>query len=89
MKYPFALTLLLSVTAAHAAAGHDETPCTKEPQDKWQPFSAAIKKAEEMGHVVKVAEVHHKCYEIRGKTKDGKPFELVFNPMTLELKQGK
>ncbi|WP_269532768.1 PepSY domain-containing protein [Chitinimonas sp. BJYL2] len=80
MRTPLlALALLAS---AHAYA-HDETPCTKEPAKQWQPFSEAIKKAEQAGHTVKVAEVHHRCYEIRGVGKDGKRFEWVLDPVTL------
>lgn len=74
-----ACTLLINTAWAH-----DETPCTREPEAKWQPFSAAIRKAEAEGHSVKNAEVHHKCYEMRGRTADGKRFEWVLNPVTLE-----
>ncbi|WP_374351509.1 PepSY domain-containing protein [Chitinimonas sp.] len=77
------LTLITALLAAHALA-HDETPCTQEPDSKWQPFSVALKKAEDAGAKPKVAEIHHKCYEIRGKDKNGKSFEWVLNPVTLE-----
>lgn len=75
---------LISIALCTTAFAHDETPCTTEPDAKWQPFSGAIKKAEDQGHAVKNAEVHHKCYEIRGVAKDGKRFEWILNPITLE-----
>ncbi|GAB3243144.1 PepSY domain-containing protein [Chitinimonas naiadis] len=75
---------LIALSLTGAALAHDETPCTQEPTTKWQPFSAAIKKAEDAGHSVKNAEVHHKCYEVRGVTKDGKRYEWILNPVTLE-----
>jgi hypothetical protein len=78
------LAALLATLFATQAYAHDETPCTQEPEAKWKPFSAALKKAEDAGAHPKVAEIHHKCYEVRGKDKDGKPFEWVLNPMTLE-----
>lgn len=78
------LTLsLITIVLSAVAFAHDETPCTTEPNSKWQPFSAAIKKAEDAGHAVKNAEVHHKCYEVRGVAKDGKRFEWILNPITL------
>lgn len=86
MRTQFALALALLSSAAFA---HDETPCTDQPEAKWQPFSAAIKKAEDQGNSVKNAEVHHKCYEVRGKAKDGKRYEWILNPMTLEARDAK
>jgi hypothetical protein len=77
------LALIAASFTLHAFA-HDETPCTQEPDSKWKPFSAALKKAEDAGAKPKVAEIHHKCYEVRGKDKDGKSFEWILNPVTLE-----
>lgn len=81
MRITLALAALL---ISGAALAHDETPCTQEPESKWKPFSAAVKKAEDAGAKPKVAEIHHKCYEVRGKDKEGKAFEWVLNPITLE-----
>ncbi|QNM95812.1 PepSY domain-containing protein [Chitinimonas koreensis] len=86
MRIAPALTTCLLATACLA---HDETPCTSEAEAKWQPLSAAVKKAESLGHQPKVAEIHHKCYEVRGKTKDGQRFELILNPVTLEPRPAK
>lgn len=80
---------LVLACLAGAVQAHDETPCTAEPESTWQPMSAALKKAEDLGHTVKVAEVHHKCYELRGKTKTGQRFEMVLNPLTLEPREAK
>lgn len=81
MRTLFALTALLAASMVYA---HDETPCTQEPEAKWKPFSAALKKAEDAGAKPKVAEIHHKCYEVRGKDKTGQSFEWILNPVTLE-----
>lgn len=80
---------LLAGSLMATALAHDETPCTQEPDGKWQPFSAAIKKAEDAGHKPKIAEIHHKCYEVRGVAKDGKRFEWILNPVTLEPRPAK
>ncbi|MBB5019396.1 hypothetical protein HNQ59_002697 [Chitinivorax tropicus] len=84
MKVVLAIATMIIPMQITLAADHDHTPCTKEPESKWQPFSAAAKKVEDMGNTIKAAEVHHKCYEFRGKSKDGKRFELTLDPMTLE-----
>lgn len=78
-----ALVVALSCNLALAAEDHDHSPCTQEAEVKWQPFSAAAKKVEEQGKTIKNAEVHHKCYEFRGKGKEGKRFEIVLDPVTL------
>ncbi|WP_137938490.1 PepSY domain-containing protein [Chitinivorax sp. B] len=84
MKKCIIALLLSTPIQLTIAADHDHSPCTKEPEKKWQPFSVAAKKVEDMGHTIKAAEVHHKCYEFRGKSKDGKRFELSINPVSLE-----
>ena len=81
MRFVFAL--IASLLAVSALA-HDETPCTDQPEAKWQPFSNAIKKAEDAGNHPKAAEIHHHCYEVSGKAKDGSRFEWILNPVTLE-----
>lgn len=83
MRIP--LTLLLAGLSISALA-HDESPCTQEAENRWQPLSAAVRKAEQAGHTVKVAEVHHRCYELRGKTRDGQRFEWVLNPVNLQIR---
>lgn len=80
---------MIMLASSMGAVAHDDTPCTKEAENRWQPFSLALKKAEDLGHSVKNAEVHHRCYELRGKTKDGKRFEWILDPVTLEPRTNK
>ncbi len=87
MRLHLLTTALLTALFSTSALAHDESPCTQEPENKWQPLSAALRKAEQAGHTVKNAEVHHKCYEIRGRTRDGKRFEMILNPVTLEARK--
>lgn len=69
--------LLLAAGAAVAAP-----PCTQEPRSKWLSESAMKQKIAELGY--KDIRVFHQigsCYEIYGRTAEGKRAEVYFNPV--------
>lgn len=71
-------TLLLAAAGGALAA----PPCTKEPESKW--LSEAIMKQKIAGLGYKEIKVFHKtgsCYEIYGRTAEGKKAEVYFNPV--------
>lgn len=59
--------------------------CTKEPQSKWLTEAQMKAKIAQLGYTVKVFQVSGSCYEIYGKTKDGKKAEVYFNPVTGQI----
>jgi hypothetical protein len=68
----------LLAIAGQAAAS---PTCTKEPKSKWLSEAQMKAKIAQMGYTVKVFQVSGSCYEIYGKTKDGKRAEVYFNPV--------
>jgi hypothetical protein len=56
--------------------------CTTEPQSKWLPEAKMREMAVQLGYKVDVLKVSGTCYEIYGRTKDGKKAEVYFNPVT-------
>jgi len=68
---------LLAIAGQAAAA----PTCTKEPKAKWLSEAEMKAKIAQMGYTVKVFQVTGSCYEIYGKTKDGKKAEVYFNPV--------
>ncbi|SHO67498.1 hypothetical protein SAMN02745172_04179 [Pseudoxanthobacter soli DSM 19599] len=59
--------------------------CTTEPQSKWMSQDAMKAKVASLGYQVKVFKITGSCYEIYGKTKDGKRAEVYFNPVSGEI----
>ena len=59
--------------------------CTKEPKASWQPASAAEAAATAAGYEVRKSKVEGSCYEVYGVNKQGKLFELFYNPVDLKL----
>ena len=79
-----------SITAAlllqtAIAAAHDFKDCTTEPKDKWKPQAEAEAAATTAGYTVSKSKIEGSCYEVYAKDKDGKKFELFYNPVNLEL----
>jgi len=56
--------------------------CTTEPKTKWMSEDSMKAKVDALGYTVKTFEVTGSCYEIYGKTKDGKRAEVYFNPVS-------
>jgi hypothetical protein len=76
----FAALLMSSPVLAH---GFDD--CTKEPKDKWKAQSEAEAAATAAGYTVTKSKIEGSCYEVYAKDKDGKQFELFYNPADLSL----
>ena len=76
------LSLVLMSTAPLMADGFKN--CTKAPKSSWQPASAAEALARTSGYEVRKSKVEGSCYEVYG-VKDGKLFELFYNPVDLKL----
>lgn len=71
-------TLLLAAAGGALAA----PPCTKEAEDKWLSEAVMKQKVAELGY--KEIKVFHKvgtCYEIYGRSADGRKAEVYFNPV--------
>jgi hypothetical protein len=73
-------TLTILPLAAHASP-----KCTSEPKDKWMGEDVMKSKVEAMGYTIKELEVTGSCYELYGKTADGKKAEIYFNPVTGDI----
>ncbi|WGS20853.1 MULTISPECIES: PepSY domain-containing protein [unclassified Bradyrhizobium] len=59
--------------------------CTKLDKASWKPASEAEAKAKAAGYEVRRSKIEGSCYEVYG-VKDGKLFELFYNPEDLTLK---
>jgi hypothetical protein len=79
-----ALTIAAMALAGPAMA-HGFDDCTKEPKDKWKPQAEAEAAATAAGYTVTKSKVDGSCYEVYAKDKDGKKFELFYNPVDLQL----
>ncbi len=71
-------------TAIPAMAGTYAPGCTKEPQAAWKPVDTSAAKAVSLSYAVSKTKTTGTCHEIY-VTKDGRKFELFFNPVTNDL----
>ena len=89
MKLEARVKGVVFVLAAAAVAGpamaHGFDDCTKEAKDKWKPQAEAEAAATAAGYTVTKSKVEGSCYEVYAKDKDGKKFELFYNPVDLQL----
>lgn len=85
MKYSISLAALaVSLAFAAPAFADGVDKCTDEAQDKWMTQEQISAKAVELGYEVTKSKVEGTCYEVYAK-KDGKEFEVFFNPVTAEV----
>jgi len=77
--------LLGAAAFAGSAGAHGFDNCTQEPKDKWKPQAEAEAAAKAAGYTVTRSKVEGSCYEVYAKDKDGKKFELFYNPVDLTL----
>jgi hypothetical protein len=66
------------------AARADEQRCTGVIAD-WQPRSALVKMAEDMGWTVSRIRADDGCYTIRGRNKDGREIRARVDPVSLKV----
>ncbi len=85
MKYTLSLAALAAgVVLAAPAFADGVDKCTDEAKDKWMTEEQISAKAVELGYEVAKLKVEGSCYEVYAK-KDGKEFEVFFNPVTAEV----
>ena len=77
----FALPFALS-TAALADGMKD---CTAEATDKWKSIEDVTKVAVAEGFTISKSKVEGSCYELYATDKEGKLWELFYNPMDAKL----
>jgi hypothetical protein len=77
--------VLVAAAVAGPAMAHGFDDCTKEAKDKWKPQAEAEAAATAAGYTVTKSKVEGSCYEVYAKDKDGKKFELFYNPVDLQL----
>lgn len=89
MNFKVLATSAAVIAAAALAAGpamaHGFDDCTKEAKDKWKPQAEAEAAATAAGYTVTRSRIDGSCYEVYAKDKDGKKFELFYNPVDLQL----
>lgn len=64
------------------ADGFDK--CTTAPKSSWKPQADAEALAKSAGYDVRRSKIDGTCYEVYG-VKDGKLYELFYNPVDLKL----
>lgn len=79
LGFSLAAAMLSPVQAGTYAPG-----CTKEPQSAWKSVDTSAGKAVALGYSVSKTKTTGSCHEIY-VTKDGRKFELFFNPVTNDL----
>ena len=71
---------LLSAISASAIAGPS---CTSEPKARWMSEADMKDHAAQLGYKdIRTFKTSGNCYEIYGRTADGKKAEVYFNPVT-------
>ena len=80
-----AAVVIATTFVAGPAMAHGFDDCTKEAKDKWKPQAKAEAAATAAGYTVTRSKIDGSCYEVYAKDKDGKKFELFYNPVDLQL----
>lgn len=62
-----------------------DADCTAHPKEEWKTEAEARAKFEAEGYSINKFKVSGNCYEIYGKTRDGKKAEIYFDTKTLEV----
>ena len=84
MKKMLIVAVLAGLASSAAFAG---AKCEAHPTDKWIKEADFKKKLEADGYTIKKFKVDGNCYEMYGKTRDGKRAEVYFNPVSGEIVQ--
>lgn len=77
-----AIVAALALSGPALADGMDN--CTTEPESAWKTLDEVSAMAVEQGYEVRKIEKEGTCYEVYG-LKDGKLWELFYNPVTGEV----
>ncbi|WP_028449884.1 MULTISPECIES: PepSY domain-containing protein [Chitinibacter] len=78
-------TALALVTAVFAGQAMAAAKCTAHPKAEWMPEAQVKAKLAEQGYTIKKFKVDGNCYEMYGKTKDGKKAEIYFDTKTMDV----
>ena len=70
--------------AAASAWAHGNVQCPKHPKSEWRPHTELEQKLVKEGWTVRRMEKTDSCYEVYGKTPEGKRVEAFFDPKTFE-----
>jgi hypothetical protein len=82
MHILFKAMIAASILAASAGTAAASPKCTTAPQSQWLTEAQMRAKIAALGYKdIKVFQVSGSCYEIYGRTKDGKKAEVYFNPV--------
>ena len=82
MKTKTFLFAALALAGTGALAGAN---CPKYPKSEWMPPDEAKSKIEAMGYKIRKFKVDGNCYEIYGRTREGKKAEVYFDAKTLAV----
>lgn len=76
------LTAVLFVSASNAFAAAD---CKSYPKEEWASEDTLKEALEAEGYTIKKFKVDGNCYEIYGRSKEGKKVEIYFDMKTLAI----
>lgn len=72
------------VASAGTALAHGKVECKEYPKAEWRPHTELEKKLVQEGWAIRRMEKTDTCYEVYGKTPNGKRVEAFFDPKTFE-----
>ncbi|AEB82994.1 PepSY domain-containing protein [Alicycliphilus denitrificans] len=78
------IAALALAASAGAAFAHGKVECKEYPKAEWRPHTELEKKLIQEGWTIRRMEKTDTCYEVYGKTPDGKRVEAFFDPKTFE-----
>ncbi|MDR3376685.1 MAG: PepSY domain-containing protein [Ancalomicrobiaceae bacterium] len=87
MRLPIMLAIVLVFSSTIPALA--ESSCTTAPKAEWKPSAAAIEKASSLGYTASKVKEEDACWEVYAKNAKGEKYELLFNPVTLDLVRAK
>jgi hypothetical protein len=77
--------VVLAVAAACSSTAFASANCLAHPKSEWMPEADAKAKIAAQGYSIKKFKVDGNCYEIYGKTKEGKKAEIYYDTKTLDV----
>jgi len=83
MKRFLSAVTLAAILGAGAAFAKDDY--CNVPEDEWQPQETLEEKLKAEGWTIKRVKIDAGCYEVYGKTADGKRKESYFDPKSFKL----
>lgn len=78
---PLALATCLVVSSSYA---HETVQCPYHPKEEWRPHTELEAQLLAEGWSIRRVEITSTCYEVYGKSPDGKRVAVFFDPKTFE-----